>query len=55
MPTHDIIDNRNEKLVGHIKGILSSRVAFRGGRVYVIGRSKIENRNSGLMRDDILG
>jgi hypothetical protein len=32
MPTHDIIDNRNEKLADHIKHILSSRVAHTSRR-----------------------
>lgn len=27
MPTHDIIDNRNERLVGHIRQILSDSQA----------------------------
>ena len=29
MPTHDIIDNRNEKLVDHINRVLSSTEAAR--------------------------
>jgi hypothetical protein len=29
MPTHDIIDNRNERLVDHINGILASTQAAR--------------------------
>jgi hypothetical protein len=43
MPTHDIIDNHNEKLVDHIKRILGSAV-WRGARPYV---SKIDQRTGG--------
>ncbi len=33
MPTHDIIDNRSEKLVDHIKR--PQRIALRHGRKFV--------------------
>ncbi|MGD0010436.1 MAG: hypothetical protein ABSE93_18050 [Terriglobia bacterium] len=46
MPTHDIIDNRNEKLVGHIKGILSSteRARFAVGYFFLSGLTSIAGR-----------
>jgi hypothetical protein len=46
MPTHDIIDNRNEKLVDHIKRILSSseRARFAVGYFFLSGLTSIAQR-----------
>ena len=46
MPTHDIIDNRNEKLVDHIKRILSSTEAarFAVGYFFLSGLTSIAER-----------
>src|SRR5271157_5120197 len=46
MPTHDIIDNRNEKLVDHIKRILSSteRARFAVGYFFLSGLTAIADR-----------
>src|SRR5208337_592844 len=46
MPTHDIIDNRNEKLVDHIKRILSStdRARFAVGYFFLSGLTAIAER-----------
>ena len=46
MPTHDIIDNRNEKLVDHIKRILSSteRARFAVGYFFLSGLTSIAER-----------
>lgn len=50
MPTHDIIDNRNEKLVDHINRILSSSEAarFAVGYFFLSGFTSIAHRLSGL-------
>ena len=46
MPTHDIIDNRNEKLVDHINRILSSTEAarFAVGYFFVSGLTSIAEK-----------
>src|SRR5450755_4384965 len=46
MPTHDIIDNRNEKLVDHIKRILSStdKARFAVGYFFLSGLTSIAER-----------
>ncbi len=46
MPIHDIIDNRNEKLVDHIKSILSStdRARFAVGYFFLSGLTSIAER-----------
>ena len=46
MPAHDIIDNRNEKLVDHIKRILSSteRARFAVGYFFLSGLTSIAER-----------
>ena len=46
MPSHDIIDNRNEKLVDHIKRILSSidRARFAVGYFFLSGLTAIAER-----------
>src|SRR5881409_1774598 len=46
MPTHDIIDNRNEKLVDHINRILSSTEAarFAVGYFFLSGLESIAQR-----------
>ncbi len=50
MPTHDIIDNRNEKLVDHIKRILSStdRARFAVGYFFLSGLTAIAERLAGV-------
>jgi hypothetical protein len=50
MPTHDIIDNRNEKLVDHIKRILSSteRARFAVGYFFLSGLTSIAERLSAV-------
>jgi hypothetical protein len=46
MPTHDIIDNRNEKLVDHIKRILDSSEAarFAVGYFFLSGLTSIAEK-----------
>jgi hypothetical protein len=46
MPAHDIIDNRNEKLVDHIKRILSSteRARFAVGYFFLSGLTCLAER-----------
>jgi hypothetical protein len=46
MPTHDIIDNRNEKLVDHIKCILSltERARFAVGYFFLSRLTSIAGR-----------
>jgi len=50
MPAHDIIDNRNEKLVDHINQILSSTEAahFAVGYFFLSGFTSIAERLSGI-------
>ena len=50
MPTHDIVDNRNEKLVDHIKRILSSTEAarFAVGYFFLSGLTSIADRLAGV-------
>jgi HKD family nuclease len=50
MPTHDIIDNRNEKLVDHINRILSSTEAarFAVGYFFVSGLTSIAEKLAGV-------
>ena len=50
MPTHDIIDNRNEKLVDHINRILSSTEAarFAVGYFFVPGLTSIAEKLAGV-------
>ena len=46
MPTHDIIDNRNEKLVDHINRILSStdEARFAVGYFFLSGLTSIAEK-----------
>ena len=46
MPSHDIIDNRNEKLVDHTRRILSStdRARFAVGYFFLSGLTSIAER-----------
>src|SRR3989442_331690 len=50
MPTHDIIDNRNEKLVDHINRILASTEAarFAVGYFFLSGLESIAERLAGV-------
>src|SRR5712691_12358265 len=50
MPTHDIIDNRNEKLVDHINRILASTEAarFAVGYFFLSGLESIAERLDGV-------
>ena len=50
MPTHDIIDNRKEKLVDHINRILSSTESarFAVGYFFLSGLESIAQRLAGL-------
>lgn len=50
MPTHDIIDNRHEKLVDHIKAILASTESaqFAVGYFFLSGLEAIADRMSGM-------
>jgi superfamily II DNA or RNA helicase len=50
MPTHDIIDNRNEKLVDHINRILSSTEAarFAVGYFFLSGLTSIAEKLAGV-------
>ncbi|MDA8077692.1 MAG: phospholipase D-like domain-containing protein [Nitrospiraceae bacterium] len=50
MPAHDIVDNRNEKLVDHINRILSSTEAarFAVGYFFISGLTPISERLSGV-------
>ena len=50
MPTHDIIDNRNEKLVDHINRILASTEAarFAVGYFFLSGLESIAERLGGV-------
>ena len=50
MPTHDIIDNRHEKLVDHINQILSSSEAarFAVGYFFLSGLTPIAERLAGI-------
>ena len=50
MPTHDIVDNRNEKLVDHIKRILCSTEAarFAVGYFFLSGLTSIADRLAGV-------
>lgn len=50
MPSHDIIDNRNEKLVDHIKSILSSTEAarFAVGYFFLSGFTSIAEKLAGV-------
>ena len=49
MPTHDIIDNRHEKLVDHINRILGSTEAarFAVGYFFLSGLTAIADRLAG--------
>src|SRR5438876_11477887 len=51
MPTHDIIDNRNEKLVDHINRILASTEAarFAVGYFFLSGLESIAPRLAGVL------
>jgi hypothetical protein len=50
MPTHDIIDNRKQKLVDHINRILSSTEAarFAVGYFFLSGLESIASRLAGM-------
>jgi len=50
MPTHDIIDNRNEKLVDHINRILPSteRAKFAVGYFFLSGFEPIQKNLQGV-------
>ncbi len=50
MPTHDIIDNRKEKLVDHINRILSSTESarFAVGYFFLSGLESIARRLAGV-------
>src|SRR5881409_2194189 len=50
MPTHDIIDNRNEKLVDHINRILTSTESarFAVGYFFLSGLESIAQRLAGV-------
>jgi hypothetical protein len=50
MPAHDIIDNRNEKLLDHIKKILSSTecARFPVGYFFLSGLTSIAEKLSGV-------
>jgi hypothetical protein len=50
MPTHDIIDNRKEKLVDHINRILSSTESarFAVGYFFLSGLESIAHRLAGM-------
>jgi hypothetical protein len=50
MPTHDIIDNRNEKLVDHINRVLpsSERAKFAVGYFFLSGFEPIQNNLQGV-------
>ncbi|MBI5651740.1 MAG: helicase, partial [Chloroflexi bacterium] len=50
MPTHDIIDNRNEKLLDHINTILSSTESarFAVGYFFVSGLESIASQLAGM-------
>jgi hypothetical protein len=50
MPTHDIIDNRKEKLVDHINRILASTQAarFAVGYFFLSGFTSIADRLAGV-------
>jgi len=50
MPVHDIIDNRNERLVAHINRILPSveRAKFAGGYFFLSGFEPIQKNFQGV-------
>ena len=50
MPSHDIIDNRNEKLVDHINRILASTDAarFAVGYFFLSGLTRISGKLAGV-------
>jgi hypothetical protein len=50
MPAHDIIDNRNERLVDHINQILSSAeaVRFAVGYFFLSGLTSIAQKLDGV-------
>lgn len=56
MPTHDIIDNRNEKLVDHINRVLpsSERAKFAVGYFFLSGFEPIQNNLKGVVELKLL-
>jgi len=50
MPAHDVIDNRNERLVDHINQILSSTeaVQFAVGYFFLSGFTSIAQKQDGV-------